>query len=45
VTVDYESKENGTVTLRFRDSMEQVRLPRAELSARLHTEIRNYKRQ
>jgi glycyl-tRNA synthetase len=44
VTVDYESKENGTVTLRFRDSMEQVRLPRAELAARLNVEIRNYRR-
>ena len=44
ITVDYESKENGTVTLRFRDSMEQVRLNRAELGARLRAEIRNYKR-
>jgi glycyl-tRNA synthetase len=44
VTIDYESKENGTVTLRFRDSMEQVRLPRAELRERLRKEIRDYKR-
>ncbi|GHT98904.1 glycine--tRNA ligase [Spirochaetia bacterium] len=44
VTVDYESKDNNTVTLRFRDSMEQVRIPRAELAARLHQEIKNYKR-
>ena len=44
ITVDYESKENGTVTLRFRDSMEQVRLNRAELGARLRAEIKNYKR-
>jgi glycyl-tRNA synthetase len=44
VTVDYESKENGTVTLRFRDSMEQIRLPRTELAARLRQEIKNYKR-
>jgi glycyl-tRNA synthetase len=44
VTIDYESKENGTVTLRFRDSMEQVRLPRTELAARLRQEIKNYKR-
>jgi glycyl-tRNA synthetase len=44
VTVDYESKDNGTVTLRFRDSMEQIRIPRAELAARLHQEIRSYKR-
>jgi glycyl-tRNA synthetase len=44
VTIDYESKENNTATLRFRDSMEQVRLPIPELAARLHTEIKNYKR-
>jgi glycyl-tRNA synthetase len=44
VTIDYESKDNGTVTLRFRDSMEQIRLPRAELGERLRKEIREYKR-
>jgi len=44
VTVDYQSKEDGTVTLRFRDSMEQVRVPRAELSARIRQEIKAYKR-
>jgi glycyl-tRNA synthetase len=44
VTVDYESKENSTVTLRFRDSMEQVRIARTELAARLRKEIREYKR-
>jgi glycyl-tRNA synthetase len=44
VTVDYESKENGSVTLRFRDSMEQVRVPRAELAERIRKEIKEYKR-
>ena len=44
VTVDYESKENKTVTLRFRDSMEQVRVPIAELAMRLRQEIKAYKR-
>ena len=44
VTVDYQSKEDGTVTLRFRDSMEQVRVPRQELAARLRQEIKSYKR-
>jgi glycyl-tRNA synthetase len=44
VTVDYQSKEDGTVTLRYRDSMEQVRVPRAELAAKLKEEIKNYKR-
>ena len=32
VTVDYDSLEDGTVTLRDRDSMRQVRLPRSDLS-------------
>jgi glycyl-tRNA synthetase len=44
VTVDYQSKEDGTVTLRFRDSMEQVRLPRAGLTERIREEIKNYRR-
>ncbi|AEF85067.1 glycine--tRNA ligase [Treponema primitia ZAS-2] len=44
VTIDYESKDNGTVTLRFRDSMEQVRVPRTELAERLRKEIKEYKR-
>jgi glycyl-tRNA synthetase len=44
VTVDYDSKEDNTVTLRFRDSMEQVRIPRSELVERIRTEIKNYKR-
>jgi glycyl-tRNA synthetase len=44
VTVDYESKEQRTVTLRFRDSMEQVRIPIAELGERIRKEIKKYKR-
>jgi glycyl-tRNA synthetase len=44
VTVDYQSKEDNTVTLRFRDSMEQARVPVAELAARLRQEIKSYKR-
>lgn len=43
VTVDYDSKEDKTVTLRFRDSMEQVRVPIAELAARIHAEIKAWK--
>lgn len=35
VTVDYETTENETVTLRERDSTEQMRVPIAELSADL----------
>ncbi len=44
ITVDYDTKEDNTVTLRFRDSMEQIRVPRSELASRLREEIRNYKR-
>jgi glycyl-tRNA synthetase len=44
VTIDYQSKEDGTCTLRFRDSMEQVRVPRANLAERIRAEIKNYKR-
>ncbi|HQJ87318.1 MAG TPA: glycine--tRNA ligase [Methanoregulaceae archaeon] len=32
VTVDYDSLEDGTVTLRDRDTMRQVRLPRSRLA-------------
>jgi glycyl-tRNA synthetase len=44
VTIDYESKDNGTVTLRFRDSMEQVRVARSELANKIRQEIKGYKR-
>ncbi|MDD6061875.1 MAG: glycine--tRNA ligase, partial [Oscillospiraceae bacterium] len=33
ITYDFESEEDGCVTVRERDSMEQVRIPVAELSA------------
>ncbi len=45
VTVDYDTKEDKTVTLRFRDSMEQVRVPVAELADRIRKEIKEYRRQ
>ncbi|MDR2072262.1 MAG: glycine--tRNA ligase [Spirochaetaceae bacterium] len=44
VTIDYQSKDDGTITLRFRDSMEQVRIPRAGLAERIRQEIKEYKR-
>ncbi|MBN2351795.1 MAG: glycine--tRNA ligase [Spirochaetales bacterium] len=44
ITIDYQTKEDDTVTLRFRDSMEQVRVKVGELSARIRSEIKNYKR-
>jgi len=44
VTIDYDTKEDKTVTLRFRDSMEQVRVPIDELTSRIRAEIKNYRR-
>jgi len=44
ITIDYDSKENGTVTLRQRDSMEQMRVHRNELVATIRTQIKTYKR-
>ena len=40
VTVDYQSLDDRTVTLRFRDSMEQVRVPIAELGSRIRQETK-----
>jgi glycyl-tRNA synthetase len=44
VTIDYETKEENSVTLRFRDSMEQVRVPVSGLAERIRTAIKEYKR-
>ena len=44
VTVDYDTMNDNTVTLRFRDSMEQVRVPIAELVATIRKATKDYKR-
>lgn len=44
VTVDYDTLDNKTVTLRFRDSMEQIRVPIASLSTIIKDSIKQYKR-
>jgi glycyl-tRNA synthetase len=44
VTVDYQSKEDHTVTLRYRDSMEQVRVPISELAETIRRAVREYRR-
>ncbi len=44
VTVDYETMEKGTVTVRHRDSMEQTRVPVDELVSTIRTAIDNYRR-
>ncbi|MDZ4198646.1 MAG: glycine--tRNA ligase, partial [Kiritimatiellia bacterium] len=40
ITVDFQTLEDGTVTLRDRDTMNQTRLPVAELAGRLEAAIR-----
>jgi len=44
ITVDYQSKEDRTVTLRYRDSMEQVRVPIPELGETICRAVREYRR-
>jgi glycyl-tRNA synthetase len=44
ITVDYQSKEDRTVTLRYRDSMEQVRVPIPELGETIRRAVREYRR-
>ena len=44
VTIDYDSKENGTVTVRDRDTMEQERVHKDQLSSYIRDKIKNYKR-
>ncbi|AHH08339.1 glycine--tRNA ligase [Borrelia anserina] len=43
VTVDYDTIENRTVTLRDRDSMNQIRISIDDLYSHIRTEILNYK--
>jgi glycyl-tRNA synthetase len=44
VTIDYDTMENDSVTLRFRDSMKQVRVPVSELVATIKAATKDYKR-
>jgi glycyl-tRNA synthetase len=44
ITVDYQSKEDNTVTLRYRDSMDQVRVPIPELPETIRRAVREYRR-
>ncbi len=39
ITVDFETEENNTVTVRDRDSMEQVRIPVDELKAYIESKL------
>ena len=44
VTIDYDTMEQDTVTLRHRDSMEQERVSVKELSARIKAAMKEYRR-
>ena len=44
VTVDYDTLKDNTVTLRFRDSMKQVRVPISELVSEIKKATKEYKR-
>ena len=45
VTVDYETKENRTVTLRYRDSMQQERVAIDDLAATIRDATKRYRRE
>ena len=44
ITVDYDTLNDNTVTLRFRDSMQQVRIPVSEIVNTIKAENKKYKR-
>jgi glycyl-tRNA synthetase len=44
VTVDYDTLKDNTVTLRFRDSMQQIRVPISELVSEIKKATKEYKR-
>ena len=44
ITVDYDTLKDNTVTLRFRDSMEQVRIGIDKIVETIHEENRKYRR-
>jgi glycyl-tRNA synthetase len=44
VTADYQTREDETVTIRYRDSMEQERVPIADLTEKIRKDIKNYRR-
>ncbi len=44
ITIDYETMENDTVTLRYRDSMEQVRVKCDAIAETIRKAIKEYRR-
>ncbi|MCL2295274.1 MAG: glycine--tRNA ligase [Spirochaetes bacterium] len=45
ITIDYQTKEDNTVTLRYRDSMEQVRVKVAEIPEFIRKADKEYRRE
>jgi glycyl-tRNA synthetase len=41
VTIDYDTLDDDTVTIRDRDSMAQVRVPIRELAEKIHAMMRS----
>jgi glycyl-tRNA synthetase len=39
ITVDHQSKEDGTVTIRHRDSMQQERIPITDIAATVNRHL------
>ena len=44
VTLDYQTKDDQTVTIRYRDSMKQERVKMADIGATLKKAIKDYQR-
>ncbi len=44
ITIDYDTKEDRKVTVRYRDSMEQERVPIADLPQKIRAGIKEYRR-
>jgi glycyl-tRNA synthetase len=44
VTIDYQTKEDRTVTVRFRDSMAQERVKIEEIASRIRRAVKEYGR-
>ncbi|KAF5422918.1 MAG: glycyl-tRNA synthetase [Candidatus Methanocomedens sp.] len=44
ITVDYDTLEDGTITIRDRDSMKQVRSPAETIADTIHDLIQGYTR-
>ena len=42
MTIDFDTLENDTVTVRDRDTMEQIRIPVKELAAYVEEKIKLY---